>query len=112
MNNLFKITTAFLGQDLDEVAILGYLIAESEEQVAEHINHRYCYGIWFGTNEKEKEINKQDFIANNGDFHTEYDGEFYDQKYGWEEVATLNDDEMKVLFDLRIAELPVKEAVD
>ena len=107
---LYKMTTAFLGKDLNKTAILGYLVAESEEQVAEHINHKYCYGEWFGDDQEEKENKKQDIIANKGDFHTEYDGEFYDQKYGWKEVCTVDGEQMLILSQLCITEDPVKES--
>lgn len=98
---LFRLKTEFWGKDLNEKASLGYIVAESEEEVAEYINNKYCYGDWFGSNEDGDEdyveMLRQDFIAHNGNFHTEYRGEFYDQKYGWEELGDIKDDQLDVL---------------
>lgn len=106
---LYRVKTEFWGKDLSEKATLGYVVADSEEEVAEHINQKHTYGEWFlgiygNDDPEEMEITKQDYLANKGDIHTEYAGEFYDQKYGWEEIGEVTDEQIAVLRDLGITQ--------
>lgn len=123
--NLYRITTRFLGKDLYEDVMLGYVVADSEEEVAEHINHEYKYSEWFGCAEDEVDEeedydskeeyledleeaqewianNKQDIVSHKGDFHNEYAGEFYDQKYGWKDMGEISEPQVSVLRELGI----------
>jgi hypothetical protein len=97
---LYRITTEFWGKDLNEKAILGYVVAETEEQIAQHISKKYVFGQWFGEgydDASEVETRRQDYIDNKGDSHTEYAGEFYDQKFGWEEVMEITSKQIAFL---------------
>jgi hypothetical protein len=100
---LFRIITQFWGKDLSESAQLGYVVAETEEEVADHISRKHCYGAWFGE-EGDEDVaeTREDYIANKGDIHTQYAGEFYDQKYGWEIVDEVTDDQVALLRSLGI----------
>ncbi|OGZ05698.1 MAG: hypothetical protein A2762_02570 [Candidatus Lloydbacteria bacterium RIFCSPHIGHO2_01_FULL_54_11] len=108
MKRLYRITTHFWGKDLDEGAILGYVVADSPEEVAEHISQKVHGGEWFGYESDDGaeavEETRLDYIAKQGDFHTEPAGEFYDQKYGWEEVGEVTDEQVTTLAALKITE--------
>lgn len=102
---LYQIITKFWGKDLNESASLGYVIADSEEEVAEYISQSYHDGEWFGYEDDDPDEyakRRQDYLANKGDIHTEYDGEFYDQKYGWEGVGEVTDEQIAVLQNLGV----------
>ena len=104
---LYKITTHFLGKDLDHRAFLGYVVADSDDEVAEHINQKYHYGEWFGyadpsEPDDETAAQRQDYIAHKGDDHTEYAGEFYDQKFGWQEIGEITEEQVAVLRTLDV----------
>lgn len=93
---LYKITTLFLGKDLHESAILGYLAAENDEAVYQYISDHIAWGEPWET-QYEKGA-KERIMEKCNDFEEEYLGEFYDQKYGWERVSPLiADDELEVL---------------
>lgn len=98
---LFKLTTKFYGKDLEKVTLLGFVVADTEEDVARHINWTYHYGEWLGDcysdDPADHEYRLPEFVKNKGDFHTEYAGEFYDQKYGWEEMYEVTDEQIAVL---------------
>lgn len=108
MKKLYRIKTQFLGKDLNEEAILGYVVADTEAEVADHINKKHKCSEWFGAEGyddiEDIQAQRTDYMANRGDFHTEYDGEFYDQKYGWEEVGEIADAEITILKLLGITE--------
>jgi hypothetical protein len=107
--HLYRINTKFLGKDLEEKAILGYVAAENVDQVIDHIRNSrdetwadtwYPKGGW-----KKDDQKRADYIANQGDFHTEYDGEFYDQKYGWNDLGEITPEQvetLKKLVDLKL----------
>ena len=103
---LYRVTTQFWGKDLNEKAILGYVVAKTDLEVADHISKKYKGGERFdwGTDGDALEGKRGEYIANRGDFHTEYAGEFYDQKYGWEEIAQISDEQIIVLKTLGIVE--------
>ena len=105
---LYRLKTQFLGKDLDAKADLGFVVTDSEEKVAEYINQRYYDGNWWDPymeeDEEGIEETRQDYLTHKGDFHTEYAGEFYDQKYGWEEVSEVTDDQVAMLYSLGMLE--------
>ncbi len=109
---LYRIKTEFWNDNEKEKALLGYVVANSEDKVVEYINQKYHRGGWFTFNnydnsrvlQNEASLTKQDYLTNKGDFHTEHVGEYYDQKYGWEEVGEVTDEQIATLFELGILE--------
>jgi hypothetical protein len=94
MIKLYEITTAFWGKDLNEDAILGYLLAESADDVYEHINKKMGhYGHW----SESVNMTREEIIAAEGDFESDYMGEFYDQKYGWEDLGEITPEDIACL---------------
>ncbi|MCR4279684.1 MAG: hypothetical protein NUV78_03040 [Candidatus Zambryskibacteria bacterium] len=93
---LYKIKTLFLGENLQEEAQLGYLLAMNDEAVYQYISDTFAWGEpW----ERQYENGvKAQIMENHGDYGEEYLGEGYDQKFGWEEVAPdLKEEEIKIL---------------
>jgi hypothetical protein len=90
-----------MGKDLSETVMLGFVIAETEEEIGRHINWKYGYGGWLGNSysedPEEREYLLAEYVEHKGDFHTDYAGEFYDQKYGWEEMGEITDEQAAVL---------------
>jgi hypothetical protein len=97
---LFEIKTRFYGKDLHESASLGYVLAETEEAIYNHIEND-CKG----GDDWPQSVNstKEKIIAAKGDFKTEYMGEFYDQKYGWKDLGEISSEDAAVLVRLKIA---------
>lgn len=95
---LYKIRTHFYGKDLDEEASLGYAVAENDDGVYDHINKKYKYNEWPGSVEMTREA----IIATKGDYDSEYMGEFYDQRYGWEDLGEVSADNIADLKRLKI----------
>ncbi len=83
---LYKITTHFYGKDLDEAAILGHVVAETDEAVYDHINKEYKCDDW----PSSVNMTREAIVAERGDHGSEYMGEFYDQKYGWEDLGEVS----------------------
>lgn len=82
---LFEIITAFWGKDLEEEAILGYVVGETADAAYDYINDKHRYGDW----PEQVAMTREELIAAEGDFQTEYMGEFYDQKYGWKDLGVI-----------------------
>lgn len=97
---LFKIKTRFLGKDLYETTTLEYIIAQNDEEVYDHINEEYCYGDW----PEGSDMTREEIMEARGDFQAEYRGEFYDQKYGWEQAKELESGDEVVLKKYGIVE--------
>ena len=95
---LYKIITYFWGKDLNEQAFLGYLVKTSDEEVYEHINEEYKGNDW----PESVNMDREDIINQKGDFDSGYMGEFYDQKYGWEEVGEITLEQITCLEQLSI----------
>lgn len=95
---LFKITTKFLGKDLNKEVLLGYLVVENGGMVFDHINEKYNYGEW----PEAVDMTREAIIEARGDDESEYMGEFYDQKYGWEDLGEISDDDIAHLKRLKI----------
>jgi hypothetical protein len=102
---LFKITTIFLGKDLEQRAILGFITRGTEDEVADYINEKYRYEEWFGEEDEGAEWlaeQKAKIIAAKGDLEAPYEGEFYDQKYGWEGLGEVTDEQIATLKALSV----------
>lgn len=103
---LYKIKTLFLGKDLSESAILEYVVAEDDAEVFAYIDDKYFGNEWpeCYLEREDDNVNEQVkyMVENKGDFEEEYLGEFYDQKYGWEEVCDIDEVQIGVLKDLKI----------
>lgn len=84
---LYRITTKFLGKDLNQNAVLGYVVNESEDGIYDHIEKEFKFGDWPGS----VHMSGADIIAAKGDMNSEYEGEFYDQKYGWEDLGEVSE---------------------
>lgn len=82
---LYKIKTLFLGENLQEEAMLGYILAADDDAVYQYISDNFAWGEpW----ERQYENGvKAQIMENHGDYNEEYLGEGYDQKFGWEEIA-------------------------
>ena len=91
--NLFEITTAFWGKDLEEEAILGYVVGKTADAAYDYINVKHRYGDWADC----VAMTREDIIAAEGDFQTEYMGEFYDQKYGWRDLGFIAPEDIACL---------------
>src|ERR1700722_6022223 len=83
---LYKNKTHFYGKDLDQEAMLGYIVAENDEGAYGHINQTYFDEEW----PESVEMDRDDIIAKKGDESSEYIGEFYDQKYGREDLGEIS----------------------
>lgn len=94
---LYKITTHFYGKDLDEAAMLGFMVAEGDDAVYDHINATYNHGYW-----ATRDMTRETIIAARGDHNTDYVGEFYDQKYGWEDMGEVSEGDIAHLRALGI----------
>ena len=95
---LYKIRTHFYGKDLDKEAILEYAVSEDGKGIYDHINKKYNYGEW----SECVEMTRETIIAAKGDYDSEYMGEFYDQKYGWEDLGEVSADDIVNLKRLRV----------
>ncbi len=95
---LYKVLQLFLGKDLSESVPTYYVIGNSDEDVYNWINKNIFgadrdFDAWadmYDDPDKKKEI-----MLNKGDFNEEYMGEFYDIKYGWEEVGEISPTEIE-----------------
>ncbi len=96
---IYKIRTHFYGKDLNEEASLGYAIAENDDGIYDHINKEYHkYGEWHEC----VNMTREEIIAAKGDYESESMGEFYDQKYGWEDLGEVSPDDVANLKRLKI----------
>jgi hypothetical protein len=96
--HLYKITTRFLGKDLNKFATLTYLVAENEDGVYDHINEKHMGNDWSESVNMTREV----IIAVKGDFKSDYMGEFYDQKFGWEDLGEVSVEDIANLKRLKI----------
>lgn len=119
---LYKIRALYLGKDLDDEVSIGYFTAEDETGAFLYINEHYGNWIESFIDEVEVEEDEEDklddakflmekffeteigkmIMKDRGDFQDEYRGEFYDIKYGWEEVGEITEQEVQVLKKLKI----------
>jgi hypothetical protein len=98
---LFKLTTRFVGKHLDKLVMLGFVLADTEEQVARHISWKYHYGEWLGDefseDPEEREHLLADYVAHKGDFHAPPEGDYHTQGFGWEEMGEVTEEQAAVL---------------
>jgi hypothetical protein len=95
---LYRIMTHFYGKDLDRGASLGFAVAENDEGIYEYINQKYKYNDW----PESVQMDREAIIAAKGDLGSDYMGEFYDQKYGWEDLGEVSADEVANLKRMKI----------
>jgi hypothetical protein len=102
---LYRITTRFLGKDLNQNAVLGYVVKEGEDGIYDHIEKKFKFGDW----PSSVHMSCADIIADKGDTNSEYEGEFYDQKYGWEDLGEVSETDVAHLKRLGILQSSVLE---
>ena len=95
---LYKIKTYFYGKDLDEEASLGYAVAENDEGIYDFINKKHECDEW----SESVMMTREAIVAANGDYDSEYMGEFYDQKYGWEDLGEVSADDIATMKRLKV----------
>ena len=95
---LYKIKTHFYGKDLNKEASLGCVVAENDDGIYDHINKRHKYDEW----PESVQMSREEIIAAKGDYNSEYMGEFYDQKYGWEDLGEVSDEDIAGLRRLKV----------
>lgn len=102
---LYRITSEFWGKDLNEKVIIGYIVAENDEAVYAFIESTYIYveDSW----PESVEMTREAILAAHGDFDSKYLGEFYDQKFGWEDCGGITAEEIATL--QRLGVLPAAE---
>ena len=94
---LFHIKTRFIAKDLDKVVSIGYIVAESDEQVFDFIDRKYRHSGW---KESSRSLSREEIMRAKGDFNDEFLGEFYDQKFSWQEVGEVTENELSTLVRL------------
>jgi hypothetical protein len=95
---LYKIITQFIGKDLDKGTLLGYVVVENDDAVYDHINTKYKYSDW----PSSVKMTREGIVAAKGDFGSEYMGEFYDQKFGWEDLGEISTEDISHLRRLKV----------
>lgn len=98
---LYRITTLFVGKDVEEKATIGYLVALDDASVYEYISDNVAWGEpW---EEQYERGAKERIMQAHNDFQEEFMGEGYDQKYGWEVVKEdISQEDMQTLKNLGI----------
>lgn len=94
---LYRIKTAHAAPKNIHRSIMGYVIAENDEQVLFFIDKEYGYGLWKDRMENEDEYEPVDgsscykewLLKNNGNLNDEdwSDAYYGVTKFGWEEVS-------------------------
>ena len=95
---LYKIRTHFYGKDLDKEACLGYAVAENDDGIYDHISEKYKYDEW----PEVVEMTREAIIAAKGDYDSAFTGEFYDQKYRWDDLGEVSADDIAMLKRLKV----------
>ena len=95
---LYRIKTHFYGKDLDAEPNLGYAVAENDDGIYDHINKKHKYNEW----PEFVEMTREAIVAAKGDYDSEYMGEFYDQRYGWEDLGEVSADDVANLKRLKV----------
>jgi hypothetical protein len=98
---LYRITTLFLGKELEERATIGYLVALDDSAVYQYISDNIAWGEpW---EEQYEHGARQRIMEKHNDYEEEFMGEAYDQKFGWEVVKVdIPQEEILVLKQLGI----------
>jgi hypothetical protein len=87
---LYRIITHFWGKDLYERVMLEYVVAINDDAIYEYISRKYRSAELSSGNANWDEMvnmTREEIIAAHGDLDSDLQGEFYDQKYGWEELG-------------------------
>ncbi len=95
---LYRIKILYLGKDLESEVTAEFITANSDEKVYEWINTNHKWSEW----PECVEMSREDILKEKGDFSSEYMGEFYDEKFGWEELAEVTECDIKRLKELKI----------
>lgn len=98
MMKLYRIRTGFWGKDLNEEAILEYVVAENDDGIYDHVNRKFKYDEW----PDSVDMTREEIIEAKGDFGSAYMGEFYDQKFGWEDLGEVSAEDIAHLKRLKI----------
>lgn len=125
---LYKIIVKHMGPKDSHESIETYLIAKDDIQVYDHIDKTLCYGCWTDRDEEsisnaidsddndtgyykdddyEQPISfRQWVMLNKGNIGDDNESDYYYgiTQYGWEEVEVINQEDLDVLVDLKIAE--------
>ncbi|MBT5807929.1 hypothetical protein HOI18_01500 [Candidatus Uhrbacteria bacterium] len=118
---LYRLTKRFSGPDVDEVMTLGYVVASTAAEVADHLNIAEHYGAWYGYALDQVPLAQQpqaaaakrvEYIERQGDFHEPYGGGTCDKKWGWEEVGPITEAEAAVLRSFGITQELQKPEVE
>ena len=84
----------YLGKDLSNKELKQYFIAKDDKEVYSYIEKEYIYDDW----PEASDMSKREIMKDKGDFEAEYNGEFYDTKYGWELVTkNISDEDIAIL---------------
>lgn len=95
---LYKIRTHFWGKDLDEEAILGYVVVARDGEIYGYINKKFRRNQW----PELVGMTQEEIVAAKGDYESEFLGEFYDQKFGWEDLGEISSKDIANLKRLKI----------
>lgn len=98
---LYQIKTRLLGDDLDQESVLGFLLSNSDEEVFNFITTHYTWGEPGWEDQYEHGAKKRIF-ERQGDFHEEYLGDQYDQKFAWLDMGIATDKELATLRKFQI----------
>lgn len=101
---MYRVKVLFGAPKASHESTETYLVAESDEQVADWINKEKCYGNWFEEDEPGgyevdgNEVSFRDYVlANCGDLEDEAgweDAHYGVKKWGWEVVGRFDEDGM------------------
>lgn len=72
---------------MDDEALIGYFIGNTDLDVYNAINHQFFDGEW----PEQVDMKKSEILKARGDQDSEFMGEFYDRKYFWEKVGMVDE---------------------
>ena len=87
---LYRLNILFMGKDLYKYALLGYGVFKDDTAVFEFLHKHYYlldednYDEYEDDEKWGYEWTKQRTVLNCGNLDEDFDGEFHDEKYGWE----------------------------
>ena len=110
---LYRIKNLFLGKDLNQEATDRYIVAENDLEVYKQLAKNFgemeglteengeVYDDWAQAYGGDKEVRER-ILKNKGDFDEDYLGEFYDIKYGWQDLGEITKEEIQILKKFKI----------
>lgn len=101
---LYRLKTLFIGKDLYHEALLGHGVFPDDRAVFDFLHDNY-YLIDEDNYEDEESdmgVDIQEIINAQGNYESDFDGEFYDQKFRWEFIKDITLEEANVLCDCGI----------